>query len=306
MQERYILLTAAKNEEAYISKAIESVLRQSILPAAWFIMDDGSTDQTAAVIQSFAAKHSFIRLVSSVSSEGRDFGSQYKAIMAAYDLAESLDFGFIGVQDADIVPERGDYYESILRKFQENPRLGIAGGFIYERQKGIWQCRRSNSRSSVAGGIQMFRRECFDQIGGYMPLNNGGSDWLAQIDAKMRGWEVLACPEQHILHHRPSSSAMGKWRGAFRAGLMDASFGSHPVFEFFKCIRRIPSSPVVIGSVIRFSGYAWWKITGQEPIIGPEQAAFLRTEQVGKLRRKMWPFHENGVRVSDPPSLGVV
>lgn len=285
MQKPYILLTAAKNEEAHIGDAIESVLRQSALPLAWFIMDDGSSDRTAAIVEDFAARHRFIYLHSAGSGEGRNFGSQYRALQAAYRLAEGLSFDFVGMQDADVAIERADYYEAMLEAFERRPQLGIVGGFIYERANGIWQCRRGNSEDSVAGGIQMFRRRCFEQIGGYTALSLGGSDWLAQLDARVAGWEVLARPEYRALHYRPSSSAGGRWRGHFRAGLMDGSFGSHPAFEAFKCCRRLTSSPVLVGGLLRWGGYCWWRLRGREPLIGEQRARYLRTEQMAKLRR---------------------
>jgi len=289
MKSRYILLTAAKNEETYIARTIESVLRQTILPAAWFIMDDGSTDGMASIIQSYAVKHPFIKLNSAGSREGRNFGSQYKAIQAAYELAKSLEFDFMGMQDADIAPERADYYESILGEFERNPRLGIAGGLIYERADGEWKYRRSNADDSVAGGIQMFRRNCFEAIGGYKPLFVGGSDSLALLEAQMLGWEIKTRPDHKILHYRPTSTAGGKWRGLFRSGLEDASFGNHPVFELFKCGRRVLNPPWVLGSVVRLSGYVWWKLSGREPVLSAAQVAFLRKRQMAKLRRRARP-----------------
>jgi poly-beta-1,6-N-acetyl-D-glucosamine synthase len=289
MDRRFVLLTAAKDEEVCIEEVIRHVLRQTVVPLGWFIVDDGSSDRTASIIESFAKEHSFIHLQSAGSRGGRNFGSQYKAIMAAYGLAKSLEFDFIGVVDADQAPEQRDYYESIFREFDRNPRLGMASGFIYERQNGRWQSRLGNSRDSVAASA-VFRRKCFDQIGGYTPLVHGGSDWLAQLDAKMAGWEVRTRPDLHILHYRPTSSAGGIWRGVFRAGMMDASFGSHPAFEFFKCCRRMNSHPVVLGSFVRFCGFLWWKITARKSLISPEKVAFLRNEQLAKLRRWVTRF----------------
>lgn len=292
MQSKFVLLTAAKNEAEYIGEAIESVVRQTIHPLAWFIVDDGSTDATAQIIEGYAAKHSFIRLLSSGAKSARSFGSKDKAINAAYAQARELEFDLIGIQDADIAPERRDYYETILGEFNRDARLGIAGGYIYERSNGVWLCRKGNSEDSVAGGVQMFHRGCFEQIGGYIPLHNGGEDWLAQLEARMAGWRVLARPDLKILHYRPTSSAGGRMRGLFRLGLMDASFGSHPVFEFVKCARRIGAAPFVIGSIVRFSGYLWWKVSGRKPVISPEKVTFLRAEQMAKLRRFIRPSAE--------------
>jgi len=275
------------------------VIHQSVLPVAWFIMDDGSKDRTAAIVRNYAAKHSFIHLHSVGVASPRSFGAKDKAINFAYQLAKDMQFDFIGIQDADIALERHDYYETILGCFESNLKLGIAGGYIYERNAGIWRCRNGNSDDSVAGGIQMFRRECFNQIGGYTPLHHGGEDWLAQLDAKMAGWEVLACPDLHAHHYRTTSSAGGKWRGIFRLGLMDASFGSHPIFEIFKCCRRITAKPILAGSLVRFCGYIWWIMAGRKPVITSEEVAFLRKNQMAKLSRRFfknakWQGNENG------------
>ena len=285
-QPRYILLTAAKNEEDYIAYAIESVLRQTIPPIAWFIMDDGSSDETAQIVERFAAKHPFIRLNAAGAREGRNFGSQYKAIRAAYELAGDLEFDYVGVQDADIALERSDYYETILGEIARTPRVGIAGGLVCELKNGQWEYRPGNSDDSVAGGIQMFRRKCFDEIGGYQPLFFGGSDSLAQLDARIQGWEIRTRPDQKVLHYRPTSTAGGKWRGLFRAGLEDASFGNHPIFELFKCGRRLTNRPLVVGSLARLGGYLWWKLTRRPSAIPAEKVAFLRKEQMAKIRRR--------------------
>jgi biofilm PGA synthesis N-glycosyltransferase PgaC len=284
MQSKFILLTAAKNEEQYIGEVIQSVLRQSLLPIAWFIMDDGSTDLTGQIVQSFSEKHPFIHLHTSRKGGVRSFGAQYRAINAAYELAQYLDFDYVAMHDADIVPEQNDYYETILRHLDANSKLGVAGGYIYERSKsGVWESRKANSPESVAGGIQMLRRECFEQIGGYNPLQFGGEDWLAQLDAKMAGWQVKAFPELPVYHYRPTSSADGKCRGLFRLGMMDASFGSHPLFEAFKCARRVLVTPLLFSSIIRFAGYVWWNISRGSPLLPAEKVSYLRKEQINKL-----------------------
>lgn len=284
MKNRYILLTAAKDEEACIRDVIEFVVRQTTPPVAWFIMDDGSSDQTAAIVESYAAKYPFIHLQSARERGGRNFGSQYKAILAAYELGRALEYDFVAVQDADQAPERADYYQAIMEDFERNPRLGLASGTIYERPNGRWEFRFENSQDAVAASV-VFRKECFEKIGGYTPLYYGGSDWLIQLQARKLGWELITRPDLRILHYRLSSSAGGIWRGRFRMGLMDASFGSDAVFEFLKCCRRLPTRPFVLGSVVRFSGYLWWKITGRKPLLKADEVAFLRDEQRAKIRK---------------------
>jgi glycosyltransferase involved in cell wall biosynthesis len=285
MEHQFVLITAAKNEESYIGEAMRSVLRQTVRPAAWFIVDDGSSDNTAGIVREFAEKAAWIHLCSSRERGGRNFGSQYKAIQSGYELAHAIPFSFIGVQDADIAPEKPEYYETMLQAFTSNPRLGIAGGYIYERSRGLWKSRKSNAPDSVAGGVQMFRKECFEKIGGYTPLPLGGSDWLAQINARIAGWDVQAFPSLAVFHFRPTSSAGGRLRGHFRMGLMDASFGSNPAFEILKCSRRIGASPPLLGAALRLAGYAWWKMKGRPPLIGAARVAFLQEGQRAKVSR---------------------
>ena len=147
MKTRYVLLTAAKDEEACIEEVLASIIRQTVRPLAWVIIDDGSSDQTASIIERVAVAHPFIHLQSAGSRQGRNFGSQYKAIMAAYSLAKTLEFDFVGVLDADQAPEREDYHESIFKEFDRNSRLGVASGFVYERPHGVWEHRLDNART---------------------------------------------------------------------------------------------------------------------------------------------------------------
>ncbi len=282
---RYALLTSAKNEEQYIRDAIESVIHQSVLPTAWLIVDDGSTDRTAEIVTEYARRNPFIRLHNCSKEPGRSFASQYKAIQAAYGMIQELPFEYVGVHDADIAVQGEGYYEQILNEFEEDESLGITGGLIYEKQGGRFANRKGNSLHSVAGGIQMFRRKCFDQIGGYTPLALGGSDWLAQIDARRRGWDVRALPNLHAFHFRPTATACGRMRGWFRLGMLDSSFGSNPIFEFVKCFRRISSKPAIFGSLFQFCGYAWWTLKKPKPLIPQEAVTFLRNEQRTRIIR---------------------
>lgn len=284
MTNRYVVLTAAKNEDRYIAATIESVLRQTTRPAAWFIVDDGSTDKTAEIVASYAIAHPFIHLLSTSAGAKRSFGAQYRAINAAYEVAcTTLDFDFVAMQDADIELPQSDYYSRLIASFESEPRLGVSGGYIHERAGTEWKCRPSNSTQAVAGGIQMFRRICFDAIGGYKPLAFGGEDWLAQLDVKAIGWTVRPVTQLPVHHHRPTSTADGRTRGLFRMGMRDASFGSHPLFELLKCLRRAGEKPYLLGSAIRYAGYTWFACTGPGPVIPSDKVGPLRADQVSRL-----------------------
>ena len=286
----FVLLTAAKDESEYIGKTIASVIAQTVHPSLWVIVDDGSTDTTAEIVRQAAQQHGFIRLMSRTGTGERSFGAKDLAINAAYhslrseerDGASAPAFNFVAIQDADIAPQNTGFFARLLDTFAADEALGVAGGYIHEREHGVWKSRRSNSIDSVAGGLQMFRRRCFEQIGGYTPLHHGGEDWLVQLDARKHGWTVRVLIDEPVFHYRVTSSASGRVRGLFRLGLMDASFGSHPAFELLKCARRLGTRPLLAGASLRYFGYCWWHLTRRPPVIDSETVAFLRRSQLDK------------------------
>lgn len=284
MNQRIALITAARNEQACLPGTIDAVVRQTVHPFTWIIVDDGSTDATGDIIQRAAQAHPFIRPLSTSNAGPRSFGSKDRAVNAAYEAIKETPFDFVAIQDADIAPASTDLYQALLEAFDQNPRLGIAGGYIHERQGDAWVSRRSNSPDSVAGGLQMFRRACYEQMGGYTPLHLGGEDWLAQINARMAGWDVRVLTHQALHHYRTTSSAGGQLAGLFRLGMMDASFGSHPVFEILKCIRRMKARPLILGGLLRYAGYLWLALSRRRLAIPPAAAAYLRRQQMAKMQ----------------------
>lgn len=281
----YCLLTACRNEAGFVGETVKSMLRQSQRPKLWMILDDGSTDGTAEKARELSAGQEWIRLRQLDARRERSFGAQYRAIMRGYETIRDLDFDFVGVLDADITFECPHYYEELLKEFARFPRLGIAGGVICELEKGVFKERRGNAAWSVAGGIQMFRREAFESIGGYIPLEHGGSDGLAALMARMRGWEVRSFAHLRVLHHRPTSTADGLLRGAFNRGRMEASFGYHPLFMMLKCARRLGFRPMVIGSFLSWAGFWAYKFRGGRAVIPPNALGYLRQTQMERVSR---------------------
>ncbi len=284
----YVLITAARNEENYVEYTINSVIAQTILPKKWVIVSDESTDKTDAIVRNYAKSYSFIELVrKEMSVKQKGFASKVAAIHLGYDQLNGLDYDFIGNLDADLSFEK-DYFEQILKKFTDNPRLGIGGGYIHEKNLyGTFSPRPSNSEQSVAGAVQMFRRDCYKVIGGLQPLELGGEDWRAEIMAKMAGWEVETFPEIEVLHLKRSPDARGAIRNSFRQGLLDYSFGSLPLFEFAKCIRRLKEQPYFMGALLRSAGYVWGYCSRKKMVLSEDQVYFLRFEQKQRILRAL-------------------
>jgi glycosyltransferase involved in cell wall biosynthesis len=280
----YVLLSACKNEAHFIHHCLESVVAQTVQPLAWLIVDDGSTDNTADIIESYLLKLPSLILVRLPAGRARCFGSKDRAIQHAYGIVRHLDFRFVGVLDTDVGLESKDYFYSVLRAFDSDPRLGVTGGVVCEEENGVFHERKINVPWSVAGCVQMFRRDCFDAIGGFTPLKFGGSDTCAELQIRMLGWETRSLSHLRVFHYRPTSSASGIVRGCYRAGLAAGSFGSHPLFILAKVVRRMIHKPWFIGAAFFGLGYVSYRLRRGPRVIPQKVAAQLRHEQVGRLK----------------------
>lgn len=282
-KEKYVLITPARNEEEFINKTIESVIGQTVLPIKWVIVSDGSTDSTDEIVKKYSAKHAFIRLVRIKGHRKRTFSSKVNAFNVGYNELKNTEYDYIGLLDADISFDPS-YYESVLQKFHNNSRLGIAGGIRYDFYRGTFR-KVYCAKNSVGGPIQMFRRQCYEEIGGFTPLDIGGEDAVIETKARMHGWEVETFPEIKVYHHRLTGCANHNIIVAeFRAGIRNYVLGYHPIFELFRCILRILEKPYFIRSICLLSGYFWASIRRYNRPLSDEFVDYLRAEQIKRLR----------------------
>jgi len=280
---RYVLITPARNEEAYIEETIKSVISQSIQPIKWIIVSDNSIDGTDEIVNKYATKYTFIELLRFGGDSRRNFGSKVKAFNTAHKHLRDIEYEFLGNLDAD-VSFGPRYYQNVLAKFHHNRKLGIAGGVCLNLHKGKFY-RLLFSRNSVGGPIQLFRRQCYEEIGGYVPLERGGVDTLAEIMARMRGWEVESFPELEIYHFRPSGTASGSFlQATFRQGINDYLFGYHPAFEIARCLYRIQQRPFIGSSLVCLLGFCWAYLRRCRGQIPNDLISYLRDEQMCRLR----------------------
>jgi glycosyltransferase involved in cell wall biosynthesis len=279
----YILITAARNEETYIEKTIQSVIAQTIPPQKWILISDGSTDRTEEIVSRYAAQYNFIELLRADADAKRNFGSKAKAITKGYEQVRSIDHKYVGILDADVSFGQ-TYYETVMRKFGENPKLGIGGGILFDRHKEVYIQQRTSTDWSVSGPIQMFRRECYEQIGGYVPVR-GGVDAVAEVMARMKGWEVRAFREIRVLHHRPTGGEKGSlWSVCFNRGVEDYLLGYHFLFFLAKCLYRSVGRPYLLGSLVMLCGYCSSWLRKRRRQVSPEFVRYLREEQMNRLR----------------------
>src|SRR5688572_6798655 len=147
------------------------MVRQTRLPMRWVIVDDGSTDRTADLVEEYARSYDWIKLVRLARNRERNFAAKVQGFNAGLEQLEGLAFDVLGNLDADISFDT-DYFQCLLERFEANEKLGVAGTPFVE-EGGHYDYRFTNIEH-VSGACQLFRRRCFDQIGGYVPIVGGG------------------------------------------------------------------------------------------------------------------------------------
>ena len=281
---KYFLITPAHNEEKFIRKTLDSVVAQTLLPERWIIVDDGSTDRTAQMVEGYASRYPWIELLKRPPRTDRNFAGKVYAFRAGLERVQSIDFDIIGNLDADISFD-SDYLEFLIRKFDENPKLGVAGTPFTENS-GYDTTRDSfEGENHVAGGCQLFRRQCFEEIGGYVPNRVGGIDWVAVTTARMRGWKTRSFSEKRFHHYRSLGTAERSILGSlFSYGEKDYYLGGSPVWQVFRVTYRMAKRPVLIGGLALLSGYCWAALRRMQRPVSRELIRFHRREQMKKLR----------------------
>jgi poly-beta-1,6-N-acetyl-D-glucosamine synthase len=281
---KYVLITPARNEEKFIAKTLDSVIAQTLLPERWVIVDDGSTDKTPDLIEQYARQYSWIELVRREQRPDRSFSGKVYAFNAGFERLRSLEFEIIGNLDADVSFDR-EYLEFLMRKFAEDPKLGVAGTPFVENS---YDSARDSfeGENHVAGGCQLFRRQCFEQIGGYIANPAGGIDWIAVTTARMKGWKTCSFPEKRFRHYRTLGTAeRGLIASLFSYGEKDYYLGGSAVWELFRVCYRSTKRPYLVCGVALLAGYCWAAIRRTERPVSLELMRFHRREQMRKLRR---------------------
>lgn len=289
---RYVLISPVRNEAAYLEETLRSVTRQTVKPLRWVVVSDGSTDDTDALVREYARRLSFIRLLRREADSGRHFAGKVHAFNLGLKELQNLDYDFIGNLDGDVsfAPE---YYQRVLEKFSENPRLGLAGGKIYDNIGGKFVPQIS-SENSVGGPIQLFRRRCFEEIGGYLPLKLGFVDGVAETMARMRGWEVRHFPELVVYHHRQTGTeGRSIWAQRWKDGRMQYSVGYHWLFHLAHSLSRLPEYPLIVGSLIKSAAFFYCCLTRPQRQVSDEFIEFLRREQKSRLKESFKSFKTN-------------
>lgn len=278
----YVLITPARNEEAFIEQTIKSVIGQTVLPLKWVIISDGSTDDTDDIVKKYASEHKWIELVRMPERGDRHFAGKVYAFNAGYAKVRELSYDIIGNLDADISFD-SDYFEFLLNKVKDNLRLGVVGTPFVE-DSAHYDYRFTNIEH-VSGACQLFRRECFEDIGGYVPLKVGGIDLLAVLTARMKGWQTRTFTDKTCEHHRIMGTAnRGKMLSLFRGGYHDYLMGVDLIWQFFRSVYQMSKKPLVVGGCVLVAGYLWAMLTCADKLVSKELIEFRKREHRLRLR----------------------
>jgi len=284
MAMEYVIITPARNEATYLELTIQSVIAQTVLPKRWVIVSDGSTDGTDAIVEKYSRVHGWLTLLRLPARKERNFAGKANAFNAGYQQVKALEFGIVGNIDGDVSFDT-DYFEYLLGKFHADPSLGVAGTPYVEGEFHSFKDSYMNV-NHVNGSCQLFRRACFEEIGGYVPIKGGGIDWVAVTTARMKGWKTYSFAEREFQHHRKIGTAgSGEIGARFHYGKKDYFLGGHPLWQLFRGTFQMAKKPYVVGGLALLGGYLWCWIRRVKRPVSDELVRFYRREQMTRLKQ---------------------
>jgi poly-beta-1,6-N-acetyl-D-glucosamine synthase len=279
----YVVITPARNEGAFIEKTLESMIHQTVLPVKWVIVNDGSSDDTGAIVQRYASRHDWIELVNLPVRSARNFAAKVHAFNTGWEKVKDARYEIIGNLDGDVSLD-ADHFEFLLGKLVEDSSLGVVGT-IFREEGYSSETDSFEGQSHVSGQCQVFRRQCFQDIGGYFANKAGGIDWIAVTTARMVGWKTRSFREKSFFHYRHLGTAERSVAAAlFSYGEKDYYLGGHPLWEAFRVTYRLVKPPYLVGGLALGLGYGWAMLRREKRPVSRELMKFHRGEQMRKLR----------------------
>ncbi len=276
----YVIITPARNEERYLQKTIDSVASQTLRPRKWIIVDDGSSDNTGRLIEAAARQHSWIKAVHRADRGFRmNFGGEIQAFYDGYQLIKTDDWKYIVKLDCDLsfAPE---YFEGLINRFSCDLHLGIASGVYLEESRSGWREVRMPAYHA-AGACKVVRRECFEQIGGF--IAERGWDTIDEIRAMSKGWRTTHFSELQMKHLKPEGSGNDRLRTQIKQGEVFYLTGGSKLFFTLKVCNRLLRRPLILGGAAMLWGYLELMARRQAILVTREEAELYRALLHGRI-----------------------
>lgn len=274
------MISPVKDEQDYIGQTIESVLSQTIRPARWIIVDDGSSDDTPEIINRTSREHEWIEVLRVDRDEERLPGSGViRAFNRGFELVRNDSYDFIVKMDCDIIFD-SRYFEKLLEYFQNNMKLGIASGVYLEKAGDRWSPIVMPDYHA-AGATKVIRKQCFDDIGGFVPAR--GWDTVDEIKAWAKGWDTRHFKDIQFFHLKKEGSGIGQIRTNQMLGEVYHVTGGGLVFLVFKLLFNLFKFPYIIGSVMMLWGYLKSLLRGDNMLVTAEELQIYRRKLNSRL-----------------------
>jgi glycosyltransferase involved in cell wall biosynthesis len=285
----YVVVTPARDEAENITHTIESMAAQTWQPLLWVIVDDGSTDSTAQIIDAAAKEHPWIRALHRSDRGARRQGAGVvETFYDGYEKIQLEPWDFLVKFDADL-SFATDFFERCIGEFGRNAKLGIGGGLICQERNGRLECESPGDPAfHVRGATKIYRRACWEDIGGL--LCAPGWDTVDELKANMLGWETCSFKDIPLRHHRFTGSADGVWKNYVKFGMANYITGYHPLFMALKCLKRLLEPPYLLGGFGLAWGFVKGSVTGVPRVRDGEFIRYVRRQQINRLcgRPSLW------------------
>jgi biofilm PGA synthesis N-glycosyltransferase PgaC len=299
MAQRLLVVSPVHNEAAQIERVAQALAAQTRRPDAWVVVDDRSTDETPQILQRLSAQLDFMSVISSPAAESdralKDrlaLAVEARAFNAGLASLDWHSYTHIAKLDGDIeLP--GDYFERLLSEFAADPRLGLAGGVLRERDgDGFGPPEHGGSDYHVRGALKCFTRDCLEAIGG-IPETLAW-DTIDEVYARMRGFHTRTLIELVGLHHRPAASADGILRGRARHGRCLYITHYPLTWVALRAFKTATERPRALSGIAFLGGYLWSAVARVERVPDAEFRAFLRAELSGRAKRALLRLRPSG------------
>lgn len=285
MKPKYVIVTPVKNEQNFLQHTIDSVVRQTIRPEAWFIVDDQSTDGTPDLIAQAGREHSWIHGVRTTSSGQRRIGGQ----AALYPTLSNLDpnaYDFIVRMDGDL-KFNADTFARLFAEFDRNPKLGVASGTCFITVNGR-RIEETHPRFHTRGPMKVYRSECYRAMQGLDP--NEGWDTIDEIKANQLDWQSESFPAIQLHHLRKTQTASGALRGFLNQGRVSFYVGYHPVYAVCRALLHVVTKPWSLGGLYMLFGFLEGYTHHRPRVADAAFVRYLRRQQMNRLlgRTTIW------------------
>ncbi|MBR9814524.1 glycosyltransferase family 2 protein [bacterium] len=273
----YLLITPCRDEAAHARITLDCVVNQTVRPARWLIVDDGSTDGTSEILAEYAAAHDWITVLPKPNRGARAVGpGVVEAFYFAYDQVDASTYTYVCKQDLDLdLPPR--YYETLIEIFEADPRVGTWSGKPYVRDSNGELTPETAGDEMSVGMTKFYRVNCFEQIGGF--VREVMWDGIDCHRCRMLGWKAGSTDAEHLryIHLRPmGSSQQSIWVGRQRHGFGQWFMGTGPVFMAASAVFRMRDKPLIVGGFALFFGYLKAALAGKSRYDDMALRRFLR------------------------------